>query len=132
MKTLILTTALLFSGIINAQKGFEDYPSLLIPTYGVAYHSLIDDDYSFNTDELTEENTSIILGEVERILKLNGQDLTMTVRTIPEGVTYKDAYNPKGVVCLHYKVGDMMIYFGTWDDEHGTHVGFYATTHIED
>ena len=101
MKAIILALALMITGVISAQKGFEEYPSLLIPTEGVAYHSLLDDTYSFDTDELTEENTAIILGEVERILKLNGQDLTMTVRTIPDGMTYEDAYSPVGVVFLH-------------------------------
>lgn len=132
MKAIILSAALLFTGVINAQKGFEDYPDLLIGTDGIAYHSIIDDDYTFATDVLTEENTKIILDELERILKLNGQDLTMTVKTIPEGMTFHDAYNPIGVVCLHYKIDDMMIYFGTWNDEDGTHVGFSASTHERD
>lgn len=132
MKTIILSAALLFTGVINAQKGFESYPDLLIGTDGVAYHDIIDDDYAFFTDNLTEENTKIILDELERILKLNGQDLDSTVRTIPEGISHRDVFSPKQTMCLHYKIGDMMIYFGTWDDEDGTHVGFQATTHPED
>lgn len=134
MKALILTTVLLITGMVSAQKGFEEYPDILIPIDGVAYHDLIDDNYRFGTDELTKENVEIILDELERILKLNGQDLTSTVRTIPEGMTYENAYNPGDVVCLHYKIGDMMIYFGSWEDDgkHGAHVGFYATTHIEE
>lgn len=129
MKAIILSAALLITGVINAQKGFEDYPQLLIPIDGVAYYSIVDDDYSFSTDVLTEENTQIILDELERILKLNGQDLDSTVRTIPDGISYRDVFNPKQTMCLHYKIGNMMIYFGTWDDEDGTHVGFQATTH---
>lgn len=124
MKAIILSAALLFTGVINAQKGFEDYPDLLIPVYDVPFHSLLDDNYDFSTENLTEENTKIILGELERILKLNGQDLSSTVRTIPEGINYHDVYSPKQTLCLHYKIGDMMIYFGTWDDENGTYVGF--------
>ncbi len=124
MKTLIITAALFITGVVSAQKGFESYPQLLIPMDGVAYQSMIDSSYAFGTDELTVENTQIILDEMTRILALYGQDLNSTVRTIPEGANFHDAFNPKQVICLHYKIGNLMLYFGTWNDEDGTHVGF--------